>query len=47
MSNLDFGVTMTVLGAGGTLLILFLIGLIVDLLNKILLNADKKKEAQV
>jgi len=46
MQNLEFGLTMTVLGMGGTLFILFLIGLMVNMLNKILLRAEKKEEAR-
>ena len=46
MQNLEFGLTMTVLGMGGTLFILFLIGLLVNMLNKILLRAEKKEEAR-
>jgi Na+-transporting methylmalonyl-CoA/oxaloacetate decarboxylase gamma subunit len=46
MTNLEFGLTLTVLGMGGTMIILFLIGLVVDLLNKILQRVEKKEEAQ-
>lgn len=46
MQNLEFGLTLTVLGMGGTLFILFLIGLVVDVLNKILLRSEKKEEAR-
>jgi Na+-transporting methylmalonyl-CoA/oxaloacetate decarboxylase gamma subunit len=46
MPNLEFGLTMTVLGMGGTLIILFLIGLLVDGLNKILLRSEKKEEGR-
>jgi Na+-transporting methylmalonyl-CoA/oxaloacetate decarboxylase gamma subunit len=46
MQNLEFGLTMTVLGMGGTLIILYLIGLVADGLNKILLRAEKKKEGR-
>ena len=46
MKNLEFGLTMTVLGMGGTMIILFLIGLVVDMLNKILQRAGKKEEAR-
>ena len=45
MQNLEFGLTLTVLGMGGTLVILFLIGLVVDGLNRILLRGEKEKEA--
>jgi len=47
MSNLEFGLTMTVLGMGGTLIILFLIGLVVDGLNKVLLRWEKRGEGRV
>jgi Na+-transporting methylmalonyl-CoA/oxaloacetate decarboxylase gamma subunit len=46
MGNWEFGLTLTVVGMGGTLLILFLITLIVEGLNKILLRGEKKKEAR-
>jgi Na+-transporting methylmalonyl-CoA/oxaloacetate decarboxylase gamma subunit len=46
MNNWDFGLTLTVLGMGGTLTILFLISLIVDGLNRILLQGEKKKEGK-
>ena len=46
MQNLEFGLTMTVLGMGGTLIILFLIGLVVDGLNKILSPGEKKGEGR-
>jgi Na+-transporting methylmalonyl-CoA/oxaloacetate decarboxylase gamma subunit len=44
MPNLQFGIIMTVMGMGGTLIILFLIGLVVDALNKILLRDAKNGE---
>ncbi len=46
MENMDFGLTMTVLGMGGTLLILFLISLIVGGLNKYLIHSSKKTETR-
>ncbi len=46
MQNLEFGLTLTVLGMGGTLVILFLIGLVVDWMNKILPRAQKKGEGR-
>jgi len=46
MKNLEFGLTLTVLGMGGTMIILFLIGLVVDMLNKILQRVGKKAEAR-
>ena len=36
MENLEFGLTMTVVGMGGTLIILYLISLVVNVLNKII-----------
>lgn len=33
MTNLEFGLTLTVVGMGGTLVILFLITLVMDALN--------------
>ena len=44
MTNLEFGLTLTVVGMGGTLVILFLISLVVDALNKILPYRERKKE---
>lgn len=44
MTNLDFGLTLTVIGMGGTLIILFLISLLVDVLNKCLPHRESKKE---
>jgi Na+-transporting methylmalonyl-CoA/oxaloacetate decarboxylase gamma subunit len=41
MQNLEFGLTLTVLGMGGTLLILYLIGLVVDGLKKAFLQREK------
>ena len=41
MKNLEFGLTLTVLGMGGTLLILYLIGLAVEGLKKILSQPQK------
>lgn len=46
MENMDFGLTMTVLGMGGTLIILFLISLVVEGLNKYLIHGDRKREAR-
>ncbi len=46
MQNLEFGLTLTVLGMGGTLVILFLIGLVVDGMNKILPRDQKKGEGR-
>ncbi len=46
MENMDFGLTLTVLGMGGTLVILFLISLVVDGLNKIFIRSDRSREAR-
>jgi Na+-transporting methylmalonyl-CoA/oxaloacetate decarboxylase gamma subunit len=46
MENLDFGLTLTILGMGGTLIILFLISLVVEGLNKYLIHNDRKREAR-
>jgi Na+-transporting methylmalonyl-CoA/oxaloacetate decarboxylase gamma subunit len=46
MQNLEFGLTLTVLGMGGTLVILYLIGLVVEGMNKILLRGEKKGEGR-
>jgi acetyl/propionyl-CoA carboxylase alpha subunit len=44
LTTLEFGLTMTVIGMGGTLVILFLISLVVDVLNKFLPHREGKKE---
>ena len=44
MSNWDFGLMLTVFGMGGTLVILFLISLVVDLLNKCLPFREETKK---
>jgi hypothetical protein len=44
MSNWDFGLTLTAFGMGGTLVILFLISLVVDLLNKCLPFREETKK---
>jgi Na+-transporting methylmalonyl-CoA/oxaloacetate decarboxylase gamma subunit len=36
MTNWEFGLTLTVVGMGGTLLILFFLSLMIDVLNKCL-----------
>ena len=46
MENMDFGLTLTVLGMGGTLVILFLISLIVDGMNKFFIRGERKREAR-
>jgi len=46
MQNLEFGLTLTVLGMGGTLLILYLIGLAVEGLKKVFVQRAKKEEAR-
>jgi Na+-transporting methylmalonyl-CoA/oxaloacetate decarboxylase gamma subunit len=42
VSNLEFGITLTVVGMGATMLILFLISLAVDALIKILPRWEKE-----
>jgi Na+-transporting methylmalonyl-CoA/oxaloacetate decarboxylase gamma subunit len=44
LTTLEFGLTMTVVGMGGTLFILFLISLVVDVFNKYLPHREGKKE---
>lgn len=44
MTNLEFGLTLTVIGMGGTMVILFLISLVVNVLNKCLPYREGKKE---
>ena len=44
MSNWEFGLALTVFGMGGTLVILFLISLVVDLLNKCLPFREETKK---
>jgi Na+-transporting methylmalonyl-CoA/oxaloacetate decarboxylase gamma subunit len=44
LTNLEFGLTLTVVGMGGTLIILFLISLVVDVLNKYLPYLEGKKD---
>ena len=44
MTSLEFGLTLTVIGMGGTLAILFLISLVIDVLNKYLPHQEGKKE---
>ena len=44
MTNLEFGLTLTVVGMGGTLVILLLISLLVDVLNKLIPHREFKKE---
>jgi len=46
MKNMDFGFTLTVLGMGGTLMILFLISLVVDGLNRICIRSDCRTAAK-
>jgi Na+-transporting methylmalonyl-CoA/oxaloacetate decarboxylase gamma subunit len=41
---MEFGFTMTIVGMGGTMLILFLISLAIDLLAKVLPYREHKKE---
>jgi len=44
MSNWEFVLTLTVFGMGGTMVILFLISLVVDLLNKCLPFREETKK---
>jgi Na+-transporting methylmalonyl-CoA/oxaloacetate decarboxylase gamma subunit len=44
MSNWEFGLTLTVFGMGGTMVILVLISLVVDLLNKCLPFREETKK---
>jgi hypothetical protein len=44
LTTLEFGLTLTVIGMGGTLVILFLISLVVDVFNKFLPHREGKKE---
>lgn len=44
MNNWEFGLTLTVFGMGGTLLILFLISLVMDILNKCLPSKEGTKK---
>jgi len=44
LTNMEFGLTLTVIGMGGTLLILFLISLVVDVLNKFLPHQESQKD---
>jgi Na+-transporting methylmalonyl-CoA/oxaloacetate decarboxylase gamma subunit len=46
MKNLEFGLTMTVLGMGCTMIILFLISLAVDGMNKILRRGERKEKGR-
>jgi len=46
MKDLEFGLTMTVLGMGGTLFILYLIGLAVDGMKKALGRREKREETR-
>jgi len=43
MTTLEFGLTLTVIGMGGTMVILFLISLMVDILSKYLPHREGKK----
>ncbi len=44
MTNLEFGLSLTVIGMGGTLVILFLISLVMNALNKLFPYRESKKE---
>ena len=47
MDNLSFGLTMTVVGVGGTFLTLWILSLVVDLLKKVFpLKADDETGKQ-
>jgi Na+-transporting methylmalonyl-CoA/oxaloacetate decarboxylase gamma subunit len=43
MEDLEFGLTMTIVGMGGTLIILYLISLVVNVLNKIIPYREEEK----
>lgn len=45
MSNLEFGFILTVVGMGGTLFILFLISIFIDLLIYVLPYFEKESES--
>jgi hypothetical protein len=44
MQNLEFGLTLTILGMGGTMLILYLIGLLMEGINRVFLQREKSEE---
>jgi Na+-transporting methylmalonyl-CoA/oxaloacetate decarboxylase gamma subunit len=46
MKNMEFGLTLTVLGMGGTLAILLLISVAVDGMNRILRRGEKKEKGR-
>ncbi|MBI4284240.1 MAG: OadG family protein [Chloroflexi bacterium] len=46
MSDLDFGLTMTLLGMGGTLLTLYLLVLVIRLLNRFFPFKKEKEESK-
>ncbi len=43
LTNFEFGLTLTVVGMGGTLIILYLISLTVSILNKIFPYWERRK----
>ena len=46
MEHLEFGLTLTVLGMGSTLLILYLIGMLMEGINRVFLRREKNEEAR-
>jgi len=44
LTDLEFGLTLTVVGMGATMVILFLISLVVNGLNKVLPHREGRKE---
>ncbi len=44
MGNLEFGLTLTLFGMGGTLVILYLLSLVIDVLNKCLPAEEEAKK---
>ena len=44
MTNLEFGLTLTIIGMGGTMVILFMLSMIMDLLRKLSSPRKKTKE---
>ncbi len=46
MSDLAFGLTMTLLGMGGTLLTLYILALVIRLLNRLFPFKEEKEESK-
>ncbi|MBI2329200.1 MAG: OadG family protein [Chloroflexi bacterium] len=46
MKDLTFGLTMTLLGMGGTLLILYILTLVIHLLNRLFPFKEEKEESK-